>query len=562
MSFEGFRLIIPKIALESVYHNWLFLVSSWVVAGTYFASCQNLDLLMFFMCFYETLSVNKGAKMIINTAHRTQFETPGDTRSPDGRLWVSASISRRKAWFKNFFFLFAAFADALALFAMCIIVGTVYHLAAFGESPVFENLYQVGGLIGLLFILPNIARYEYQFTNYLTSRGHTKRLFLLWNLVFLSTAALGFLTKTSTHFSRLTILLFYIFGFMTILLVRSTIVHMVRASSKQGNISVRRAFLVGTPDELKSFGERYQPWNLGLEITGMATLSGEMDATGSQIDTEIELDIERAVATARTLDIDDVFILVPWSKDGLINHCVQAFLNLPLAVHLGPERIFDNFDDIRISKIGPIASLNLVRRPLSALEQLQKRLLDIILSIVGIITLFPLFGIIALLIKLDSKGPVFFKQKRFGFNQQQFAIYKFRSMTTADNGETIIQASREDARVTRIGWWLRRLSFDELPQLWNVLLGHMSLVGPRPHALAHDREFEQKISLYARRHNVKPGITGWAQVNGFRGETETDSKMQGRVTYDLYYIDNWSIWMDLKILVLTVISQKSRSNSY
>ncbi len=503
--------------------------------------------------------------MIIDNVHKTGFAgfaNADEKHSADGRLWINARANKRKAWFKNFFFLCAACLDAVALFTMCIVVGTVYHLTVFGESPVFENLYQVGSLIGLLFVLPNIARYEYQFTNYLTSRGHTKRLFQLWNLVFLSTAALGFLTKTSTGFSRLTIVLFYIFGFLTVLLVRSTIVHIVRSSSKKGNISVRRAFLVGTPNELKSFGERYQPWNLGLEITGMATLSGKMNTTGSQIDIEIERDIERAVSTARTLDIDDVFILVPWSKDGLINHCVQAFLNLPLAVHLGPERIFDNFNDIRISKIGPIASLNLVRRPLSAIEQLQKRLLDIALSTIGLIILIPLFGIIALMIKLDSKGPVLFRQKRFGFNQQQFAIYKFRSMTTADNGKTIIQASREDTRVTRIGWWLRRLSFDELPQLWNVFLGQMSLVGPRPHALAHDKEFEQKISLYARRHNVKPGITGWAQVNGFRGETETDIKMQGRVTHDLYYIDNWSIWMDLKILILTVISRKARSNSY
>ncbi len=484
------------------------------------------------------------------------------SHTADGRLWTGAGLKRRNAWFKTFFPLIAAMADGLSLLAMALIVGTLYHFAVFGESPVFETLFQVGGLIGFLVILPNIARQEYQLAKYLTSKGHAQRLFQLWNIAFLGATALGFLTKTSTTFSRVTIILFYVFGFLTIVLVRAMLVHLVQVGSKKGTVSVRRAFLVGTQEELKSFGERYQPWNIGLEIIGVATLKGQMDATGAAIDKQIESDLERAVVTARTLDIDDVFVLVPWSKNGLINHCVQAFLNLPAAIHLGPERVFDNFNDIRIAKIGPIASLNLVRRPLSLVEQIEKRVFDIILASVGLVILIPFFAMIALLIKLDSKGPILFRQRRFGFNQRQFSIFKFRTMHTLDNGNMILQAQKNDARVTAVGYWLRRLSFDELPQLWNVLLGNMSLVGPRPHALAHDREFEQKISLYARRHNVKPGITGWAQVNGLRGETSTQDKMQDRVAHDLFYIDNWSIWMDLRIIALTILSSKARSNAY
>jgi lipopolysaccharide/colanic/teichoic acid biosynthesis glycosyltransferase len=166
------------------------------------------------------------------------------------------------------------------------------------------------------------------------------------------------------------------------------------------------------------------------------------------------------------------------------------------------------------------------------------------------------------LIKLDSPGPVFFAQRRYGFNQQPFRIIKFRSMRTLDDGAVIRQVSADDPRVTRIGRWLRRWNVDEIPQLFNVLTGDMSLVGPRPHALSHDREYERRISLYARRHNVKPGITGWAQIHGHRGETDTDDKMRNRVEHDLFYIDNWSLWLDLKIIARTVLSPTAYRNAY
>ena len=150
---------------------------------------------------------------------------------------------------------------------------------------------------------------------------------------------------------------------------------------------------------------------------------------------------------------------------------------------------------------------------------------------------------------LESGRPLFFRQRRYGFNQQEFRIIKFRTMTALEDGDVVRQARRNDPRITRVGRFLRKWNIDELPQLINVLKGDMSLVGPRPHALSHNREYERKIALYARRHNVLPGITGWAQVNGLRGETDTDEKMRARVDHDLYYIDNWSLWFDLRILL-------------
>ena len=190
-----------------------------------------------------------------------------------------------------------------------------------------------------------------------------------------------------------------------------------------------------------------------------------------------------------------------------------------------------------------------------------KRAFDAAAAATALLLLAPFFALVALAIKLDSRGPVFFMQRRYGFNQRPFRIRKFRTMLTMDDGDVVRQASANDPRITRVGRFLRRWNLDELPQLVNVIRGEMSLVGPRPHALAHDREFERRIALYARRHNVKPGITGWAQVNGFRGETDTDDKMRARVEHDLHYIDNWSMGLDLVILAKTVLSPKAYRNA-
>ena len=237
-------------------------------------------------------------------------------------------------------------------------------------------------------------------------------------------------------------------------------------------------------------------------------------------------------------------------------------MEVPAATLLGPEQVLGRSLYGSVCRIGPTAGINLVRAPLSNVETLTKRAMDIVLASIALVFLAPVFMIIALLIKLDSRGPVFFFQLRHGFNQKPFPIIKFRTMTVTEDGTSIRQATRNDPRVTRIGRFLRRWNIDELPQVVNVLKGEMSIVGPRPHALIHNHEFQNRIALYARRHNVKPGITGWAQVNGYRGQTDTDDKMRGRVEHDLYYIDNWSIWFDIQIILMTVFSRRAFSNAF
>jgi len=206
--------------------------------------------------------------------------------------------------------------------------------------------------------------------------------------------------------------------------------------------------------------------------------------------------------------------------------------------------------------------IDLQRAPLSRTELAVKRLFDIVIAATMLFLLLPLLIATAVAIKMDSNGPLIFRQRRRGFNGQDFVIHKFRTMRVMEDGDVIRQASKSDTRVTRFGRLLRRSSIDELPQLINVLKGDMSIVGPRPHALAHDKEYGALIGNYAFRHHVKPGITGWAQVNGFRGETSHISLMQKRVELDIWYINHWSILLDLEILARTVLEVGRSKKAY
>jgi undecaprenyl-phosphate galactose phosphotransferase/putative colanic acid biosynthesis UDP-glucose lipid carrier transferase len=183
-------------------------------------------------------------------------------------------------------------------------------------------------------------------------------------------------------------------------------------------------------------------------------------------------------------------------------------------------------------------------------------------AILAIVILSPLLLVMAMLIKLDSRGPVLFTQKRNGFNGHTFVIYKFRTMHVLEDGKIIRQVTRNDPRVTRFGHWLRRTTIDELPQLFNVIIGNMSLVGPRPHAVAHNDKYQHLIANYAFRYHMKPGITGWAQINGYRGQTRTKDKMERRVEHDIWYINHWSPWLDIRILLKTLVLAYRRPTAY
>jgi Undecaprenyl-phosphate glucose phosphotransferase len=374
---------------------------------------------------------------------------------------------------------------------------------------------------------------------------------------------LGFMAQISVDYSRGWIVLFYLVALAGLVVLRFLIVRITAMARAAGLISAQRICLIGTGAQIGAFIQHYEPWALGLNVVGCRFLTPvALTAPAETRRDALDRDLAEAVASVRSLEPDAIYLLVPWSATDVIDRCAKTFLTLPVEIHLGPEQILHKFDDVELAKVGPLASLQLTRLPLSRAEVVQKRFLDLVCAAIALIALTPLLIAVAILIKLDSPGPIFFVQRRYGFNQQPFRIIKFRTMRALDDGAVIRQTTRDDPRLTKIGHWLRRWNIDEIPQLFNVLTGEMSLVGPRPHALSHDHDFERRISLYARRHNVKPGITGWAQINGYRGETDTDEKIRKRVEHDLFYIDNWSLWLDLKIIARTLLSRAAYRNAY
>ena len=481
------------------------------------------------------------------------------TARPDAgrmpRVWAMLS----RGAFSGLIFL----TDVASIVAMSCLTGIGYTLAVYGDPGEIPSFVLVGVLAASIFTVSNAFRGEYRLPNFFAFRSHGRRTIQLWNVTLICLLTLGFLARTSVDYSRGWIVLFYAFTLVELIAMRFIVVRVVARARAAGLVFARRVFLIGTGAHIGAFVHHYEPWMLGVNIVGCRFLTPLAATAGEAMRrAALDRDLADAVASMRSVEPDAIFLLMPWSATETIERCAETFLTLPVEIHLGPEQILHKFEEVELSRLGPLASLQLTRMPLSFIEILQKRLFDLALAAAALVALTPLFVLVAALIKIDSPGPVFFVQRRYGFNQQPFRIIKFRTMRTLDDGAVIAQATRDDPRLTRIGRWLRRWNIDEIPQLFNVLAGDMSLVGPRPHALSHDREYERRISLYARRHNVKPGITGWAQIHGFRGQTDTEEKMRKRVEYDLYYIDNLSLWLDLKIIARTVLSPAAYRNAY
>ena len=448
----------------------------------------------------------------------------------------------------------AAASDFIAVLAAAATANAAYTLGNLGLLPDVESVVGVGFVVGAFVVLSSFQRGEYSLKNYSTLSGQFARIFPLWNLAFLGALAFGFATKTTGEYSRAATAVFYLSGVLAIAGTRVLIAAMVSSLRVRGILPLRRLFVVGFEHQSRQFMSRYDLGQSGMEIVSAFALRNG--------DRTLSDDLALAAAAARILRPDVIFLAIPWSDADVIESCVDAFARTPSEIHLSPDNILDRYQAARIANLGEFSSLSLTRSPLSALQRAEKRALDIVIAAIALIVLAPFLAVVALLIKLDGPGPALFRQTRYGFNQQPFSILKFRTMRVLENDRAVRAATRNDPRVTKIGALLRRFSIDELPQIANVLAGDMSLVGPRPHALSHDQQFERKIARYARRHNVKPGITGWAQVRGYRGEILSDETLAGRIDHDLYYIDNWSLWLDVKILALTIFSARSRANAY
>lgn len=471
---------------------------------------------------------------------------------------------------RNLVFAVATIATlGLALVVLAVVVGLAYHRVVHNTLGPVDRHMAGGLLIAICYVVPFMVRGEYTVDAYLRGMHRARRTFVAWNMAFLTFAFVAFLTKTTAGYSRGAFLTFYIVGLMALTLIETRIRAFVMMGLRSGRIQPRRTMLVGARSDLAAFQERLQTIvseteRLSMRIVAVTVVPDEIFAHETPRSSQISLwddVLKDASKRARALLPDEVVVLGSWRFGEHLERCIDAFMLMPTAISIDGGPMLGRFSDVKVRRIGGAATVSLTEPPLKPLDVAMKRTFDILGSGLGLILLSPVFLIISVLIRRDSPGSAIFRQDRLGFNQRRFRIYKFRSMTATENGSTITQAVTNDHRVTRIGAVLRRTNLDELPQLINVFRGEMSLVGPRPHAIAHDLDYEQRILSYPRRLNVKPGITGWAQVNGLRGETDTDEKMRQRVNYDLYYVDNWSLLFDIQIILLTIFSPLAYRNA-
>jgi putative colanic acid biosynthesis UDP-glucose lipid carrier transferase len=294
-----------------------------------------------------------------------------------------------------------------------------------------------------------------------------------------------------------------------------------------------------------------QSTDSGLSIVGFFDDRGCERRLGTDVDLPFVGNTSDLLAMVHRNEIDHVLIALPMRAEKRIQSLLNEFGNTTASVYIVPDFFVFELLHSRWTHVGGLPVVSVFESPVYGVDGWVKRALDLTLSLVGVVLISPVLVVCALLVKLTSKGPVFFRQKRYGLDGKEILVWKFRSMITCDNGPVVKQATKGDPRITRVGAILRKTSLDELPQLFNVIEGSMSLVGPRPLANAHNEHFRKLVRGFMMRHKVKPGITGLAQVEGSRGETETVEKMAARIALDHRYIREWSVWMDIKILIKT-----------
>ncbi|MGY8684678.1 undecaprenyl-phosphate glucose phosphotransferase [Bradyrhizobium sp. UFLA05-153] len=458
----------------------------------------------------------------------------------------------------------AAGTEFLLVAGAAYFAAVLYHRLVLLQSPDPARYVQESFLISTLGLLVSIGLRQY--SRILTQPRHV----FLWSgassvlLVFSFFVSTIFVLKISEGYSRATVIVQAVSVLLTVLSTRAIWFSVLQPAIASGLIDARRVILIGDPGHCLQFAAR-------AKGTGIRTIHS-FDFPRPRADSSIRAqpdavqarpaDVRQLVADCRPLRADDVVILIAESDAASALALASALSELPVDVHVVPVGSIDLMAVSRITKFGNMVTMRIFQSPLTPFNRAIKRGVDIAVAIAGLAVTGPLFVIVPIAIKLDSRGPVFFRQTRHGYNNEPIRVLKFRSMTVMEEGDNFRSVTRHDPRVTRLGRLLRHTNVDELPQLFNVLVGDMSIVGPRPHATSQNELFNELISSFSRRHNVKPGITGWAQVNGYRGDVDTLEKMQRRVEHDLYYIDNWSLILDLKIMIMTFFSRKAYWNAY
>jgi len=453
-------------------------------------------------------------------------------------------------------------------FALIVLVGLALFAA---YLPPIDGLFLQ--YLGATLVIATLSTLAFQVADIYqvqAFRGLEKqymRMASAWSVVFLIVIGASFFAKAGEMYSRVWLGSYFIAGILALVTSRKLLYYAVRKWTREGRLTRRTVIVGGGEPGARVIEELRRQKDAGIEIIGLFDDRGD-DRGGAECAGERKLgSVGDLVEFGRCTRVDLVIFSLPISAEGRILQMLKKLWVLPLDIRLAAHTNKLQFRPRSYSYIGNVPVIDVFDRPIADWDVVMKWLFDKIIGSLILIAALPVMALVALAIKLDSRGPVLFKQNRYGFNNDLISVYKFRSMYT---DKTDVSASnlvtKDDPRVTRVGRFIRKASLDELPQLFNVVFkGNLSLVGPRPHAVnakAEARLYAEAVDGYFARHRVKPGITGWAQINGWRGETDTHEKIRKRVEHDLYYIENWSVLLDLQILARTPVSLLKTENAY
>jgi Undecaprenyl-phosphate glucose phosphotransferase len=465
----------------------------------------------------------------------------------------------------------AVLSDAILIVSISIFSGMFYHNIVYGPlggtvstSRDISTFFGLGVFVQVYFSSIFASRGNYQPTRLVSFTAQSREILLVW-AVWAGIGALVFASAfrftVGSDLSRGATLTFLLatppvlFGWHWLM---ST---WLRSALSAGAFAEQRIILIGEADELSFSNSERELRRVGYQPAAVYLVDAD-DFDHDALSKRTAVILSEIRQMLRHEAVQEIVLAIRWERREFIESLLQQLRALPLPVRILPDSNAAAILGARNVQLGPIWMAELQRAPLTNAERFCKRAFDVVFASVALLLLLPMFIMVAIAIELDGKGPVIFMQRRQGFGGRPFRIFKFRTMSITDDSENIRQATQGDPRVTNVGRVFRKTSIDELPQLLNVLRGEMSVVGPRPHAIAHNNQYESLISSYAFRHHVKPGITGWAQVNGYRGETTTVDMMRGRVERDLWYIDNWSFWLDVKIILKTIVVFAGQDKAY
>jgi Undecaprenyl-phosphate glucose phosphotransferase len=426
-----------------------------------------------------------------------------------------------------------------------------YHLTVWGGLPGTISYGWICTQLALMYGIICLADRQYDLHGAESNRQALHRGVLALALAFVFLLALMFISGTVVSYSRGTFLAQLAIALPTQITIRAMLLHAIEVGRKSGRWTSPGVVVLVFPDVEKPT----------LLLEQLSSTQEKIRQVYLLDSTNIWFQLQTILRDTRSHQCDAVLLLFHSDNMDAVTRAVDMLSEMPVRIQLLPVGMLNFMRCSRIGCFGHASVFESASGPDWVMDRFLKRSFDLFVAAAAGLLLIPLILTVAALIKLSSPGPVLFKQTRHGYNNKPITVLKFRTMV-ASPASAARQATRDDPRVTRIGWILRRTNIDELPQLFNVIRGDMSIVGPRPHAVWHNQKFEGQIARLSRRHNVKPGITGWAQVNGLRGETDTFEKMRARVEHDLYYIDNWSFGFDLKIVLMTIFSRKSYENAY